>query len=103
MVQPEEKFMKSLPKPIFSYYLIGKQDGLKMKFVKHLILLPNSKQPKNNKSYEGLVSAVFDLILCAKFKFVEMLSWKFKEFLRVFQTNRPMVLFLFSALDDFLR
>ena len=65
--------------------------------------LPKSKQPKNNKSYAGLVSVVSDPLLCAKFKFVEMLSSKFNKFLRGFQTDYPMVPFLYSALEDLLR
>ena len=62
--------------------------------------LPKSK---NNKSYDGLLSVVADPLLRAKFKFVEMLSWKFHKFLRGFQTDYPMVPFLYSALEDLLR
>ena len=73
------------------------------KFSKHLMSLPKSKQSKNNKSYDGLVSVISDTLICVKFKFVEMLSWKFNKFLRGFQTDYPMVPFLYSALEDLLR
>ena len=62
--------------------------------------LPKSKQPKNNKSYDGLVSVVSDPLLRAKFKFVEMLSWKFNKFLRGFQTDYT---FFFYIRNIFIR
>ena len=58
------------------------------KFVEHVILL-KARQPENNKSYVGVVSVVSDLLLCAKFIFVEMLSWIFNKFLRGFWTGNP--------------
>ena len=58
------------------------------KFVEHVILL-RARQPENNKSYVGVVSVVSDLLLCAKFIFVEMLSWIFNKFLRGFWTGNP--------------
>ena len=52
--------------------------------------LPKSK---NNKSYDGLLIVVADPLLRAKFH----------KFLRGFQTDYPMVPFLYSALEDLLR
>ena len=43
------------------------------KFVEHSMNLPKSIQPKNNKSYDNLITVVTDPLVCAKLKFVEML------------------------------
>ena len=99
MAQPEKKFMKSLLNPIFTHFLIAKQDGVEMKFLKHLISLPKSKQPKNNRSYDGLVNAVFYLLLYARFKFVEMPSRKFLEIFK----RADLWSYFFSGLKDLLR
>ena len=56
--------------------------------------LPKSIQPKNNKSYDGLITVVTDHLVCAKLKFAEMLLWKFME--EVFKLIIPW--FLFSVL-----
>ena len=72
------------------------------KFIQHLTSLPKSKQPQNKKSFDGLLLTVSDPLICAKFKFVELISWKLNTFLRGFQTNKPMVSFLFSTLEDLL-
>ena len=56
------------------------------KFIQHLASLPKSKQPQNSKSFDGLLLAVPDPLICAKFKFVESISWKLNTFLRGFQT-----------------
>ena len=47
--------------------------------------------------------AVSDPLICAKFSFVESISWKLNTFLRGFQTDKPMVPLLFSTLEDLLR
>ena len=65
--------------------------------------LPKSIQPKNNKSYDGLITVVTDLLVCAKLKFAEMLSWKFNKFLRGFQTDNPMVPFFYVTLEGLLQ
>ena len=72
------------------------------KFIQHLASLPKSKQPQN-KSFDGLLLPVSDPLICAKFKFVESILWKLNTFLRGFQTDKPMVSFLFSTLEDLLR
>ena len=59
--------------------------------------LPKSIQPKNNKSYDGLITVVTDPLVCGKLKFAEMLSWKFDKF------DNPMVPFLYVTLERFLR
>ena len=48
-------------------------------FVKHLMTLLKSTQPKNNKSYDSLITVVNDPLVCAKLNIGEMLLWKFKE------------------------
>ena len=73
------------------------------KFIQHLASLPKSKQPQNNKSFDGLLLAVSNPLICAKFKFFESISWKLNTFLRGFQTDKPMVPFLFLTLEDLLR
>ena len=65
------------------------------KFVELLMTLPKSIQPKSNKRYDGLITVVTDTLVCAKLKFAEMLSWKFNKVLRGFQTDNPMVSFLY--------
>ena len=59
--------------------------------------LPKSIQPKNNKSYDGLITVVTDPLVCGKLKFAEMLSWKFDKF------DNPMVPFLYVTLERLLR
>ena len=71
-------------------------------FIQHLASLPKSKQPQN-KSFDGLLLAVSSPLTCANFKFVESISWKLNTFLRGFKTDKPMVPFLFSALEYLLR
>ena len=61
------------------------------KVLVHLMSLQRSKQPNANP------------LLCAKLKFVEKVSWKLNTFLRHFQTDNPMVPFLYFSLEDLLR
>ena len=72
------------------------------KFIKHLKLLPKSKQPAG-KSYPILVTAIEDKLIQAKMKLVEYISSKLNVFLRGFQTDQPMVPFLCEALERLLR
>ena len=58
---------------------------------------------QNNKNVDGHLLAVSDSLICVKFRFVESISWKLNTFLRGFQTDKPIVPFLFSTLEDLLR
>ena len=73
------------------------------KFVEHLMVLPKPIQPKNNKSYTGLITVVIDPLVCANLKLAEMLLWKFIKFLRGFQTDNPIVRVLYFTLEGLLR
>ena len=76
-----------------------------IKFVKHLMNLPKSKQPGQGegKSFLSLKKVVDDPLLQAKFKLIEYLSSKLNEFLRGFQTDQPMVPFLCEILETLMR
>ena len=75
------------------------------RFVKHLEKLPKSKQPGKGEGQQFLHirQAVDDKLMQAKFKFLEFISHKFNEFLRGFQTDRPMIVFVCDALEDIVR
>ena len=53
-----------------------------MTFLRHLIRVKKSKQPK--KSFDGLVAVVNDPLMHAKFRFAECVSWQLNEYLRWF-------------------
>ena len=46
---------------------------------------------------------IHDPLLPAKFKFFELVSGKFKAFLRGIQINKPMVPFIADTLGDLVR
>ena len=71
-------------------------------FLKHLLALPKSSQQTKCKSYDGLTMVVDDPLMCAKFKFIEMIAWKFITYLRDFQIDNHMVPFPISTLEDIL-
>ena len=72
-----------------------------IKFIKYLLQLVASKRPKG-KSFTHLQEAIKDSLLQAKFKFVEFISEKLNLFIRGFQTDQPMVPFLFDTLKELL-
>lgn len=77
-------------------------DGYK-KFVTYVSSLKKSKQlDANNKSWQQLKAMIHDPILPAKLKFFEMVSEKLNVFLRGFQTDKPMVLFMATTLGDII-
>ena len=67
--------------------------------MKYCLTLAKSKQPKG-KRYDCLVAALKDPLIRAKFKLVEYIAAKLNSFLRGFQTDQPMVPFLFHILKD---
>ena len=65
--------------------------------------VPKYIQPKNSKSYDGLITVVTYPLVCSKLKFAGVLLWKFNRFLRGFQTDNHMVPFLYFTLEKLLR
>ena len=61
--------------------------------------LPKSKQP-SNKSYEVLTTSIKDKLMIAKLGFFSYLADMFKPFLTAYQTDNPMVPFMY---DDLFR
>ena len=70
--------------------------------------LPKSKQlgrgdPKANQSYQVLLSKRKDLLITVKFQFFEEIATKMNIFLKIFQTDAPMVPFLVDTLNELIR
>ena len=64
--------------------------------------LPKSKRPKS-KSYEHLKSAVEDLLTPAKLQFFSFFTSLFEPFLVMYQTNQPMIPYMYNDLQKLLR
>lgn len=62
---------------------------------------PKSKQPQR-KSFPILQDAIKDPLIPAKLKLIEFTASKLNCLLRGFQTDQPMVSFLFDVLKDLL-
>ena len=76
-----------------------------IKFVKYLEKEPKSKQPGKGEGKQFLLlrKKVGDPLIRAKMKFLEYVSGILNEFLRGFQTDKPMVPFLCSTLETISR
>lgn len=72
-----------------------------IKYIKYCLTLPKSKQPQG-KRFACLVKWMNDPLMRAKFKLVEFLTGKLNAFLRGFQTDKPMIPFLFDALKSII-
>ena len=72
-------------------------------FLRHMMGLKKSEQPKNSKCFDGLVAVVNDPLMRAKFRFAECVSWKLNEYLRGFQNDNPMLPFVCEELESLLR
>ena len=72
------------------------------KFIQHLTSLNKSAQP-TGKSFDGLKAVVNTPHVCARFRICETLSWKLNEYLRGFQNDKPMLLFVREELESLLR
>ena len=72
-----------------------------MKLVKHWQGLSKSQHPKS-KCYQTLVEHHLDKCIPIKLQFFQDIAAQIKGFLQKFQTNKPMVPFLESALVDLL-
>ena len=66
-------------------------------------LIKEKRQPKNNKLFSTVKEAVNDVLFYAKLHFFLSVAKQFQEFLKVYQTDRPMVPFLRRDLDFLLR
>lgn len=66
--------------------------------IKHWESLCKSKRPKN-KSYETLVQHYTDPLVPAKLQFFAFVAGIFEPYLVIFQTNSPMLPFMFSELE----
>ena len=64
--------------------------------------LCQSKRPRNNKSYDTLVVQHTDLLVPAKFHFFRFMASILQPYLVMFQTDAPMVPFMFDELSSIL-
>ena len=70
--------------------------------IKHWTSLCKSKQPKNNKSYETLVEYHKDPLIPARFHFFRFIAGILKPFLVIFQSDNPLLSFMFDELSQAL-
>lgn len=70
--------------------------------VKYWLGLCKSKQPKNNKNFDILVECHQDLLIPAKFHFFSFVAGILKPYLVVFQSDNPLVPFMFDELSQIL-
>ena len=71
--------------------------------IKHFLGLTQSARPKNNKSYDTLVQYQNDAFMLVKFNVFKELAARLNIFLKVFQTDSPMVTFMSDVLEATLR
>ena len=71
--------------------------------IEHFTKLPASKQPKNNTSYDSLKVNIKDKLMKVKFHVFKDIAHKMNKFLKVFQTDAPLVPFLDEVLDSLMR
>ena len=70
----------------------------------HICNLKKNEQPDGkNKSFTRLKSMKHDPCLAAKLKFFEMVAGKMNSFLRGFQTDVLMILFMADTIGDLVR
>ena len=70
-----------------------------VKVIKYREGLSQSQRPKN-KSYKTLVKHYTDPLILAKFKFFEYIVSVFEPYLTLFQTDAPMIPFMYEQLKD---
>ena len=70
-----------------------------VKVIKHWEDLSQSQRPKN-KSYKSLVKHYTDPLMPAKFKFFEYIASVFDPYLTLFQTDAPMIRFMYEQLKE---
>ena len=69
------------------------------KLIRHYESLSKSKRPKN-KSNERLVSHYTDLLVLVKLQFFVFVGTIFEPYLSIFQTDAPMIPFIFTELEN---
>ena len=67
--------------------------------VKHWMNLCPSKRPQNNKSFDTLVEHYLDLLIPAKFQFFSFIAGILKPYLVIFQSDSPLLPFMFDELS----
>ena len=70
--------------------------------VKHWQSLNKSKRPKNSKSYDTLVEYHQDLFIPVKFHFFSFIAQILKPFLVIFQSDSPLLPFMFGEISIIL-
>ena len=70
--------------------------------VKHFQGLCQSKRPRNNKSYDTLVENYIDLLVPSKLHFFRFMAQIMQPYLIMFQTDAPMLPFMFDELANIL-
>ena len=73
--------------------------GLCVKLIRRYESLSKSKRSKN-KSYERLVSHYTDLLVPVKLQFFVFVATIFEPYLSLFQTDAPMIPFIFTELEN---
>ena len=71
--------------------------------IKHFQTLCKSKQPANNKSYDTLVDYHNDVFMKVKFQFFIDIAGMMCSYLKQFQTDNPMMLFVPEILEGVIR
>ena len=71
--------------------------------IEHYTKLSASKQPKNNSSYDTLRENINDKLMKVKFHIFKDIARKMNKYLKIFQTDAPMVPFMDDVLDSLMR
>ena len=71
--------------------------------IKHFLSLAPSKRPKDNSSYDCLVSNKDDILMKIRMQIFKELAFHMNKFLIRFQTDAPMVPFLAKCLSVLIR
>ena len=74
-----------------------------MKVIRYWLALSVSKRPRNNKSFDTPVKYHSDPLMICKFQFFKYVASVLKYFLVAFQTNKPMLPFLATAVEQLYR
>ena len=69
----------------------------------HYTKLSASKQPKNNSSYDTLRENINDKLMKVNVHIFKDIAHKMNKYLKIFQTDAPMVPFMDDVLDSLLR
>ena len=72
-------------------------------FTKHFLSISQSTSPKNNKSFDTLVQYHSNAFMIVQFDVLKELASKLNVFLVKFQTDSPMIPFLFDVPETLLR